>query len=403
MNESTAHSEPTTSPPEATDATVPTATLAEVLRKRIADATVPLKFSELKKDLKRAKKQSKEAFEAEIRQLLDEDIRAGLLFEHPAKKATDPPLYASTPYRSPNDRPAVSEAILGAADAPRKLADLIKVALKATKAEKNFVGTVVNELITSEQLHAHPGKKATDPPLYSSTPYKSPNDRAAVSEAMLGAAVVPRKLAELIKAALGATKAEKDFVSIVANELITSEKLHAHPAKKATDPPLYAATPYRSPNDRIAVSEALLTAAAVPRKLAVLIKEVTGTTKADKEFVSTVAGELIAAVQIHDHGKGKLYGREKPLPPDPFGSKKSKTALAKLTEAARKLMAATGTAMEEMLQRLQVSLREEPTTPPTPAQVPAVHRILPTPPPNHQPELTFEVESQNDNMPIVGG
>ena len=330
MNEPNAHSVPTITPPESTDAAVPPPTLAEVLRKRIADAAAPLKYSDLKRDLKRAKKQTKEAFESEIRHLVDEEIRAGLAFEYPAKKPTDPPLYGSTPYRSPNDRSAVTEAMLGHAVAPRKLADLIKAALKATKAEKEFVG-------------------------------------------------------------------------IVANELITSEKLHAHPAKKPTDPPLYGSTPYRPPNDRPAVAEALLAAAAVPRKLAVLIKEVTGATKADKEFVHTVVNELIAAAQLHDRGNGKLYGREKPLQPDPFGSKKSKTALAKLTEAARKLMAATGVALEEILQRLQVSLREEPTTPLTPAQVPAAHPTLHTPQPYGQPEFTFETEAQNGNMPTVGG
>lgn len=402
MTEHSTLSEPIATPPDATDASLPPPTLVEVLRKRIAEAATPLKFSDLKKDLKKAKKQTKEAFEAEIRQLLDEDIRAGLAFEHPAKKATDPPLYGSSPYKSPNDWAAVSEAILGAAIAPRKLADLIKTTLGATKAEKEFVATVANELITSEQLHAHPGKKATDPPLYCSTPYNSPNDRAAVSETILGAAVAPRKLADLIKAALNATKAEKEFVGIVANELITSEILHAHPAKKVADPPLYAATPYRSPNDRIVVSEALLSAAAMPRKLADLIKEVTGATKADKEFVSTVASELITAAQLHEHGKGKLHGREKPLPPDPFGSRKNKTALAKLTEAARKLMAESGVAMEVVLQRLHASMMEEPTAvQSTPAQVPVVDPTQP----HHQLELNFDgqVGAESDNVPTIGG
>ena len=100
MTEHSTLSEPIATPPDATDASLPPPTLVEVLRKRIADAATPLKFSDLKKDLKKAKKQTKEAFEAEIRQLLDEDIRAGLAFEHPAKKATDPPLYGSTPYRA---------------------------------------------------------------------------------------------------------------------------------------------------------------------------------------------------------------------------------------------------------------------------------------------------------------
>ncbi|HEY3788734.1 MAG TPA: hypothetical protein VGL71_07760, partial [Urbifossiella sp.] len=67
MNEPSTLTEPTTAPPEAVDAPAPT--LAEVLRKRIADAAAPLKFSELKKDLKKAKKQTKDEFEAEIRQL----------------------------------------------------------------------------------------------------------------------------------------------------------------------------------------------------------------------------------------------------------------------------------------------------------------------------------------------
>jgi hypothetical protein len=400
MNEPGTIAETAAPPPEATDTALPSPTLVEVLRKRIADTAAPLKFRDLKKDLKRAKKQSKEAFEAEIRHLLEEDVRAGLVFEHPAKKASDSPLYGSTPYKSPNDREAVSEAMLGAAVSPRKIADLIKAALGATKAEKEFVGSVVNELIASEQLHAHPGKKATDPPLYSTTPYKSPNDREAVSETILAAAVTPRKLEDLIRAALKGSKAEKVFVSVVANELITSEKLHAHPAKKAIDPPLYGSARYRSPNDRTAVSEELLRAAAVPRKLSALIQEISKATKADKDFVSTVASELIAAAQLHDHGKGKLYGVEKPLPPDPFNSGKNTTALAKLTEAARKLMAATGVPAEEMLQRLQAAMM---TPLPTPAQPPAEHPTLFTPP-LQQPELPSDGqgEARSDVMPTVG-
>jgi len=256
MNEPSTLAEPV-APSEATDATPPTPTLVEVLRKRIADTPAPLKFRDLKKDLKRAKKQSKEAFEAEVRQLLDADVLAGLAFEHPAKKAIDPPLYASTPYRSPNDRPVVSEA--------------------------------------------------------------------------------------------------------------------------------------------------LLRAAAVPRKLSALLKEVSGATKADKDFVGTVASELIAAARLHEHGKGKLYGLEKPLPPDPFSSGKNKTALAKLTEAARKLMATTGVPAEEIVQRLQAAMAEPTTPQPTPAQAPAVHPTHFTPPP-HQPELPSDnqVEAQNDVMPTVG-
>lgn len=399
MNEPSTIADPAVPPAEATETALPSPTLVEVLRKRIADAAFPLKFRDLKKDLKRAKKQSKEAFEAEIRHLLEEDVRAGLVFEHPAKKAIDSPLYGSSPYKSPNDREAVSEAVLGGAVSPRKIADLIKAALGATKAEKGFVGSVVNELITSERLHAHPGKKATDPPLYGATPYKSPNDRAAVSEAMLAAAVTPRKLEDLIRAALKVTKAEKEFVSVVANELITSEKLHAHPAKKVTDPPLFGSTRYRSPNDRTAVSDALLRAAAVPRKLSALIQEISKATKADKDFVSTVASELIAAARLHDHGKGKLYGVEKPLPPDPFASGKNKSALAKVAEAARKLMAATGVPAEEMLQRLQAAMS---TPQPTTAQPPGEHPSHFTPP--RQPELPSDGqgEARSDIMPTVG-
>jgi hypothetical protein len=145
------------------------------------------------------------------------------------------------------------------------------------------------------------------------------------------------------------------------------------------------------------VSEALLNAASEPRKLALLIKEATEATKAEKEFVGTVAGELIASAQLHDHGKGKLYSREKPLPPDPFGFKKNKTALAKLTDAARKLMAATGIVTEELLQRLQTSLAAEPSDPPTPAQTPT-HPAHPSAP-LHPPERASEIEPASDNTP----
>ncbi len=67
MTEHSTLSEPIGTPPDATDAALQPPTLVEVLRKRIADAATPLKFSDLKKDLKKAKKQTKESFKAEIR------------------------------------------------------------------------------------------------------------------------------------------------------------------------------------------------------------------------------------------------------------------------------------------------------------------------------------------------
>ena len=134
MTDPSTPAEPTALPIESTTTSTPPPQLADILRKKICDAPSPLKFGDVKKGLAKPRKLAKEAFEAEIRQILDEDVRAGSLFEHPATKPTDPPLYWSKPFRSPNDRPVVSEALLSAGTAPRKLADLIKTAVGATKA-----------------------------------------------------------------------------------------------------------------------------------------------------------------------------------------------------------------------------------------------------------------------------
>ena len=48
---------------------------------------------------------------------------------------------------------------------------------------------------------------------------------------ILTAAAQPTKLADLIKAAQETTKADKPFVTTVANELVAAGQLHKHPGK----------------------------------------------------------------------------------------------------------------------------------------------------------------------------
>jgi len=263
----------------------PTQTLPEQLREKLAAAVAPLTLKELAKELTRPKKVKPDEFLNSLPGYLQEDLQSGRVFKTTSGKAglerywnrdeknaiqeavqsaaVDPkklgelkkiatgltkadkafaegivdemiaakelhehskkgPLYGRDEPIDPNNKEKVTAAILAKAETPTKLADLIKTAQAQTKADKEFVTSVANEMVAAKQLHEH-SKKG---PLYGHVPPIDPNNKEKVTAALLAAARTPAKLADLIKAALAETKADKKFVEATANELIEAKRLH---------------------------------------------------------------------------------------------------------------------------------------------------------------------------------
>jgi hypothetical protein len=202
------------------------------------------------------------------------------------------------------------------------------------------------------------------------------DEKELAREAALAIAGEPRKLADIEKTAKEAIKGDKAFAAGLVDEMVAAGLLHKHPGKS----PLFGRDRPPPRNDKAKVAEAILTAAAVPAKLADLVKAAQAATPSDKEFVTSVAQELIAAERLYQHGAGKsaYYGREKPVPPHPFESGKAKTAYTKLVTDARKLLVlAEGVAASELLDRLRTALERQ-SQPATPAPV-AGHVTRPVP------------------------
>ncbi|MDB5308406.1 MAG: hypothetical protein JWO38_2608 [Gemmataceae bacterium] len=303
-----AHSEGE-APPHTTPDAAPL-TLTEGIRTKLGTAPAPLKFAEVKKGLTKAKKQSASDFEVEIRRLLDEEVRDGRAFVYPSGKEGE------TRYWSRDEKHAIREEALRLAATPAPLADLKKKAGAVAKgADAGFVETVLRDLIAGATLFEHPPKKPNGPQLLGTKEYRHPNDKPAVTEALLAAAEAPLPLKDLVKA-------------------------------------------------------------------------VVGTTKADKEFVGSVAAELIGAGQLHEHapakGKTPLYGREKQDPLHFLNVDPGKKAFAGLVAAADKVIkAVSGVTIDQILHRLRAALVDRPTPPPAPEPDAVVK-------PPHPHELTSE-------------
>lgn len=213
----------------------PVQTLPELLQSTLANATAPMTLKELAKVLPRPKKVKADEFEASLPGYLAEDLQAGRVFKFGSGKA------GLERYWNRDEKHAIQEAVRTAAAEPKKLGELKKVAIGLTKADKPFAEGIVDEMVASKHLHEHPGKG----PLYGRDAAIDPNDKEKVSAAILAAAATPTKLADLIKVALKETKADKEFVTATANDLVTAEQLHKQgPAKTA---PYGAVKPPRIP------------------------------------------------------------------------------------------------------------------------------------------------------------
>jgi hypothetical protein len=221
--------DPATPPAFNAEPTAAATSLAPVdaMRQKLEQSTRPLTLPELKKGLRKPKKQTLEEFEAELKGLLDEQARAGRVFSHPSGKN------AEVRFWSKNEKQALRDEALNLA-APGTLAELSKKLTDVSKANVVFIESVLRELISEDRLFEHPPKRDQGPARFGTDKYESPNSKPAVSEALLGVAAFPKPVKELVKETVSATRADKPFVVEVVNELISAGQLHEHPGQGRT-------------------------------------------------------------------------------------------------------------------------------------------------------------------------
>lgn len=189
-------------------------------RKVIQDAVLAAageskKLSDLQKVAREATGADKAFVEATINEMIEQKIL------HPQSTSTKPQ-YAKEKPRS-LDRTAIGDAILSAAETPRKIGDLIKSAREATGAEKPFAESILQEMIEARQLHP---QSSSATPLYGKNP--PPDLREPVTAALKEAAAKPEAEAKLIARAQKATGAEKSLVDSIFKEMIEGKQLHKH-------------------------------------------------------------------------------------------------------------------------------------------------------------------------------
>lgn len=331
----------------------PTVSLEEAIRNRLSSAEAPLRFNELKKGLPNPRTiKPAAAFEAEVKRILDEEIGAGRAFAHPSGPAGE------NRYWGRDEKLAIQAALLTAASEARTLPELKKAA-RATRADAAFSDAVVEAMIAEQpgRLFRHPSGKAGTERFYIR------DEKQVIREAVLAAAVEPRKLNDLKKSARESTRADKSFAEPIVDELIAGEMLHKQSAASSA---LYGREKPVSPNNREKVTEAILAAAESPRKTSDLVKEAARATGADKAFVATVLEEIIQTKQLHPQNPSKSppYGRRKM---DPLDHDPGKKAFAATVKAGRKLMEAVPTlSLDETIQRLRTAL-EQPASVEAPA------------------------------------
>lgn len=137
-------------PPAAPAPTLAATALADHIRAKLAGATAPLKFADVKKGLKKPPKVSPAVFDATIREVLVGEERAGRAFAYPSGPK------GAERYWGRDEKHALREAALEAAETPLTLADLAKRVKPVCSADAAFVDGLLRELISEDRLFEHP-------------------------------------------------------------------------------------------------------------------------------------------------------------------------------------------------------------------------------------------------------
>jgi hypothetical protein len=123
--------------------------LVEAVRRKLQDAPSPLKIKEVMSKLK-PRKLNADDFQAEVRRLLDDEVRSGQAFRYPSGAKGAERFWAR------DEKQAIRDEVLRAAASPiaaKKLHEAAKKAVQGT--DTRFVEKIVGELIAEGKLFKH--------------------------------------------------------------------------------------------------------------------------------------------------------------------------------------------------------------------------------------------------------
>lgn len=208
--------------------------LGEAIRQKLASTPAPLKLAEVVKGLPKPKKVKVPEFQAQIRTLLEEEIRLGRLYSCPSGKNGE------VRYWARDEQHWIREALLEIAAVPQTLANLRK-AVKGVDA--GFIETILRDLIEQDRLFQHPPKTVKGGPLlanFAPPPPPPPLEQPKQQKAFAKLIADCRKL--LISA--GAT--EEELLSLLRRRLLAEPSMEApaSPVSQPKAPP----TPQESPS-----------------------------------------------------------------------------------------------------------------------------------------------------------
>lgn len=173
--------------------------IADAVRRKLHEATAPLKLEEVTKGLPKARKvKPAEQLEA-VRKVLDEEVRLGKAFRYSSAKNEQPRFWAR------DEKQVLRDKAVELAVSPQALSALKKALGNEVKGvDGAFVEAVVRELIRDDRLFEHPPRKKNGSPLFgASPPLPSPAPPPPLEQAKHKKAV--DKLAESCRKLLAAT------------------------------------------------------------------------------------------------------------------------------------------------------------------------------------------------------
>lgn len=190
-----------------------------------------------------------------------------------------------------------------------------------------------------------------------------------VVRAKLREAPCPLKLAEVAKGLPRPKKVKVPAFQQIVRTLLEEEgrqgKVYCYPSGKNGE------SRYWLRDEKQGLRTRAIELAIIPLELGKLQKAVAKEAKGtDGAFLEAILRELIADNRLLEHppksAKGKpLFAATPPPPPlPPIAQAKHQTTIRKLAGACRELVVATGISVEELLQTLQIHIRESAPTKP---------------------------------------
>jgi hypothetical protein len=165
------------------------ATLADMICKKLQESANPLKLAEVAKGLKKPKKTKKPDFEEEVRAHLDELTRQGIAFHYPSAKG------GTERYWHKDEKHLLRTRAVELAAEPQTLSGITRLLAREIRGvDSAFVDIIVRELIGDDQLFEYPAATARGGPRFGAVapppplpPLQRPNLKRKVDKLILDA------------------------------------------------------------------------------------------------------------------------------------------------------------------------------------------------------------------------